>query len=79
LEGLERRDLKHLQVKGLCDLDFSAITDYGDIAQYMDYSLIEVKGEMSIPEDAIKISRIMGMPEEIVTRAEQVMRVKYKL
>jgi DNA mismatch repair ATPase MutS len=79
LEGLERRDLKHLQVKGLCDLDFGSITDYEDIAQYMDYSLIEVKGEMGIPEDAIKISRIMGMPEEIVTRAEQVMRVKYKL
>jgi hypothetical protein len=45
----------------------------------MDYNLIEVKGEMGIPEDAIKISRIMGMPEEIITRAEDIMRDKYKL
>jgi DNA mismatch repair ATPase MutS len=74
LEGLERADLTHLQVKGLRDVDFSSITDYGDISQYMDYSLIEVKGEMGIPEDAIKISRIMGMPEEIITRAEDIMK-----
>jgi dsDNA-specific endonuclease/ATPase MutS2 len=78
LEGLERPDITHLQVKGLRDVDFNLITDYGDISQYMDYSLIEVKGEMGIPEDAIKISRIMGMPEEIITRAEQVMKTKYK-
>jgi DNA mismatch repair protein MutS2 len=78
LEGLERAGLRHLQVKGLRNFDFTTITDYGDISQYMDYSLIEVKGEMGIPEDAIKISRIMGMPEEIITRAEQIMREKYK-
>ena len=76
LEGLERECLTHLQVKGLRDVDFSSITDYGDISQYMDYNLIEVKGEMGIPEDAIKISRIMGMPEEIITRAEMVMKNK---
>jgi DNA mismatch repair ATPase MutS len=74
LEGLERADLTHLQVKGLRDVDFGSITDYGDISQYMDYNLIEVKGEMGIPEDAIKISRIMGMPEEIITRAENIMK-----
>lgn len=79
LEGLERAGLRHLQVKGLRSLDFSIITDYEDISQYMDYSLIEVKGEAGIPEDAIKISRIMGMPEEIITRAETIMREKYKM
>jgi DNA mismatch repair ATPase MutS len=78
LEGLERAGLKHLQVKGLQNIDFSIIAQCGDISKYMDYSLIEVKDEMGIPEDAIKISRIMGMPEEIITRAEQVMREKYK-
>lgn len=77
LEGLEREELRHFQVKGLRDVDFSTITDYGDISKYMDYSLIEVKGEMGIPEDAIKIARIMGIPEEIITRAEQIMRQKY--
>lgn len=76
LEGLEREDLRHFQVKGLRDVDFSTIIDYGDISKYMDYSLIEVKGEMGIPEDAIKIARIMGIPEEIITRAEEVMKNK---
>lgn len=78
LEGLEREELRHFQVKGLRDVDFSTITDYGDISKYMDYNLIEVKGEMGIPEDAIKIARIMGMPEEIITHAENIMRDKYK-
>jgi DNA mismatch repair protein MutS2 len=78
LEGLERKELRHFQVKGLRDMDFSTITDYGDISKYMDYNLIEVKGEMGVPEDAIKIARIMGIPEEIVTQAEQVMKNKYK-
>jgi DNA mismatch repair protein MutS2 len=62
----------------LRDMDFSTITDYGDISKYMDYNLIEVKGEMGVPEDAIKIARIMGIPEEIVTQAEQIMKNKYK-
>jgi len=78
LEGLERQGVRHLQVKGLRNVDFSNIAEYGDIAQYMDYSLIEVKGEMGVPEDAIKISRIMGMPEEILSKAEDIMREKYK-
>ena len=78
LEGLERAGIKHLQVKGLRSVDFGFITDCADISEYMDFSLIEVKGEMGIPEDAIKISRMMGMPEEIIARAEQVMREKYK-
>lgn len=78
LEGLEREDLRHFQVKGLRDVDFSIIVDYGDISKYMDYSLIEVTGEMGIPEDAINIARIMGMPEEIITRAEEVMNERYK-
>jgi DNA mismatch repair ATPase MutS len=78
LEGLEREELRHFQVKGLLDVDFSTITDYGDISKYMDYNLIEVKGEMGIPEDAIKIARIMGIPEEIITKSEQIMRERYK-
>ena len=78
LEGLEREELRHFQVKGLRDVDFSTITDYGDISKYMDYNLIEVKGEMGIPEDAIKIASIMGIPEEIITHAEQIMKNKYK-
>lgn len=74
LEGLERNGIRHLQVKGLSHIDFSDIKDYEDISQYMDYSLVEVKGEAGIPHDAIKISKIMGMPEEIISQAEQIMK-----
>lgn len=76
LEGLERNGIKHLQVKGLSDIDLSNIKDYEDISEYMDYSLVEVKGETGIPHDAIKISRIMGMPEEIISYAERIMKRK---
>lgn len=76
LEGLERKGVKHLRVKGLDEIDFSNIEDYEDISEHMDYSLIEVKGENGIPHDAIKISRIMGMPEEIVNQAELIMKKK---
>lgn len=73
LEGLERPEVRHLRVKGLQNLDFDSLESYGDIAQYMDYSLIEVKGEAGIPEDAIKISRIMGLPQEIIEHAQKIM------
>lgn len=76
LEGLERSGVKHLQVKGLNEIDFANITDFDDISEHMDYSLVEVKGESGIPHDAIKISKIMGMPEEIINQAEQIMRNK---
>lgn len=74
LEGLEKSGVKHLQVKGLDAVDFSDITDYGDISEFMDYSLVEVNGESGIPHDAIKISKLMGMPEEIITQAEEIMK-----
>jgi dsDNA-specific endonuclease/ATPase MutS2 len=76
LEGLERDGVKHLQVKGLNDIDFDNIKDYEDISEHMDYSLLEVKGENRKPHDAIKISKIMGMPEEIIKNAENIMRHK---
>lgn len=78
LEGLEHPEVKHLQVKGLRSIDFDQIKTYEDISAYMDYSLIEVKGEHGTPEDAIKISRLMGMPEEILTQAEAIMKQKRK-
>ncbi len=74
LEGLNRTGIRHLQVKGLDNIDFSNIKDYKDISEYMDYSLVEVVGKAGIPQDAIKISRIMGMPEEIISHAEWIMK-----
>ncbi len=39
----------------------------------MDYTLIEVNGESRVPRDAINISRLMGIPEEILQQAEEIM------
>jgi DNA mismatch repair protein MutS2 len=76
LEGLERPEVRHLRVKGLENLDFDSVTDYEDIDRYMDYSLMEVKGQSGIPQEAIKISKIMGLPPEIIACAQKIVNSK---
>lgn len=75
-DGLVRADIKHLQVKGLRDIDFKGIKDPGAISEYMDYTLIEVEGESKVPQDAINISRLMGIPEEILQQAEEIIKMR---
>lgn len=72
-DGLAGEGIKHLQVKGLRDLDFKTIKDPDVISEYMDYTLIEVEGESKVPQDAINISRLMGIPDEILQQAEEIM------
>ena len=72
-DGLAGEGIRHLQVKGLRDIDFSGIKDPDAISEYMDYTLIEVEGESKVPQDAINISRLMGIPEEILSKAEEIM------
>lgn len=72
-DGLVRKGIKHLQVRGLRNIDFKSIKDPDAISEYMDYTLIEVDGESKVPQDAINISRLMGIPEEILHEAEKIM------
>ncbi len=72
-DGLVREGIKCLQVKGLRNIDFKSIKDPDAISEYMDYTLIEVEGESKVPQDAINISRMMGVPEEILKCAEEIM------
>jgi DNA mismatch repair ATPase MutS len=72
-DGLVRKGIRHLQVKGLRNIDFNSIKDSDEISKYMDYTLIEVEGESKVPQDAINISRLMGIPEEILQQAEEIM------
>jgi len=72
-DGLVREGIRHLQVKGLRNIDFGNIKDPDAISEYMDYTLIEVHGEAVVPQDAINISRLMGVPEEILLQAEAIM------
>lgn len=77
-DGLAGEDIRHLQVKGLRDMDFKSIKDPDAISEYMDYTLIEVEGESKVPKDAINISRLMGVPEEILRQAEEMMEVYHE-
>ncbi|HYE81031.1 MAG TPA: DNA mismatch repair protein MutS [Clostridia bacterium] len=72
-DGLVKPGIRHLQVKGLRNIDFNSIKASDEISDYMDYTLIEVEGESRIPQDAINISRLMGIPEEILKNAEEIM------
>lgn len=75
-DGLVKAGIRHLQVKGLRNIDFNSLKDSDDISKYMDYTLIEVEGESRVPQDAINISRLMGIPEEILQQAEAIMENK---
>lgn len=72
-DGLAKQGIKHLQVKGLRNIDFKSIKEPDIIARYMDYTLIEIEGESKVPRDAINISRLMGIPEQIIKSAEEIL------
>ncbi len=72
-DGLMREGIKHLQVKGLQDVNYEKVGHPEIISQYMDYTLIEIKEEAKVPKDAINISRLIGIPEEILDEAERIM------
>lgn len=72
-DGLVREGVKHLQVKGLRNVDYDKLGDPEVISQYMDYSLIEIIGNTGVPKDAINISRLIGVPEAILKEAESIL------
>ncbi len=76
-DGLVRKGVKHLQVKGLRNVDYDNIGNPDAIPQYMDYTLIEIKGDTVVPKDAINISRLIGVPEEILSEAEKILSSKF--
>ncbi len=71
-DGLVTEGIRHLQVKGLRNIDFKTLKE-DEISEHMDYTLIEVEGESKVPQDAINISRLMGIPEAILKQAEEIM------
>ena len=66
-------DVQNLQVAGLVlpdENDLIKINNIEQISKYMDYRLIEVKYKKDIPKDAIKIAKMAGINEEIISDAE---------
>lgn len=81
-DGLaDEREVKHLQVRGLSVKDWDEITEKikGEeksidmLHYYMDYRLREIKDIKEVPKDAINISRLMGLNEEILKDAEEIL------
>ncbi|MDX9916787.1 MAG: DNA mismatch repair protein MutS [Gudongella sp.] len=72
--------VQHLQVVGLSELDAEELEEeikLGDgmaiINKYMDYRLRVVDKTSPIPKDAISIARIMGLKQEILKIAEELL------
>ena len=71
--------VRHYQVKGLKKLEElpeSTASGTGTdrlrlIEQAMDYGLMEVEPGTKCPRDAVRISRLLGLPEEILQEAEK--------
>ncbi len=76
-DGLaDDQKVKHLQVMGLSIEDFEQVSQ--PLHYYMDYRLREIKDVKEVPKDAIKISRLMGLDEEILKNAEEILKEGYR-
>lgn len=81
-DGLSRiKDLRHLQVVGLQgaapeklkkELEL-AEQGMGVLEKYMDYRLEERDPQEEVPKEAIMIARLMGLREDILARAEEIL------
>lgn len=75
-------DVVHLQVIGLANVNYDELKErllkdkidgIEVISQYMDYRLKRVTNKSQVPRDAINIARLMGLDEEILKKAEEVL------
>ncbi|MFV0517188.1 MAG: MutS-related protein [Aminipila sp.] len=77
----QRGMVKTMQVVGLENADFAKLDKeikYANrkeriniISKYMDYRLKTVEREEEIPKDALNIAKILGLNDEIISRAKQ--------
>lgn len=81
-EGITlEKDVEHLQVRGLKDVDFNGIMNkikegfagLDLVLDYMDYRLEKVKGVYDAPKDALNIAWLMGLDDIILKWAEEIM------
>lgn len=78
-DGLaDEEDVRHLQVKGLKhvnfeDLKINLLGNLEVIHQMMDYRLEVIEGKESVPKDAIHISKLMGVDDEILQDARRIL------
>lgn len=74
----------NMQVRGLADVDFTKLSKelvYANrkerieiIGKYMDYRLYTVEDEMQIPKDALNIAKMLGIYDEIIDYAREILQ-----
>ena len=78
-DGVVADNMVHYQVKGLKNVDFKALKYKIDlnkkhsveiIQENMDYRLERVSKESSVPKDALNISMLLGLDEELLSIAK---------
>lgn len=78
----KEKNVKHLQVRGLKDANFEDLlknikdnrAGMDMVLDFMDYNLEEVQGDYRVPEDAVNIARLMGLDENILALAEELLQ-----
>ncbi|MGF7058923.1 MutS-related protein [Brassicibacter mesophilus] len=79
-------DVNHLQVVGLANVDYNKLKQELScksgcridlVSKFMDYRLIQVTNNAKVPRDAINIARLMGLKEEILEEAENILNAEY--
>jgi len=68
-DALTSQGVKHYQVKGLKAIDESINVE--TIDEYMDYRLVSVDSNKSVPKDALNIAKLLGLKDEIIKNAEK--------
>jgi len=86
-DGLaDDEDVLHLQVKGLSGVDFKVLFKELQISgeegirslhKHMDYQLQEIHHAEEVPKDAINISRLMGLNENILEDAKEILETHF--
>lgn len=73
----------HWQVRGLKDADFAEIrqrivskgkNNLEALHEFMDYRLEKVQGGLQLPKDALNVARLMGLDQEILATAEELLK-----
>ena len=72
--------VRNMQVRGLADADFRKLNSELSLAnrrkridiigKYMDYRLMPVEPGRSVPKDALNIAKMLGLPGEVIEKAE---------
>jgi len=68
-DNITAQNAKYYRVAGLTNLPQNL--EESDIADHMDYRLIETTAADPIPKDALKICRLMGLDDNLMTKIEE--------